>query len=89
MVQPRLEVGEREFAKAYALMQDEEFVRWFTFLLGIKEQEVMSLQQAYLVNGNTHQATIAAGYRQCLEEFMPSITSMAEQYLKQRKETLG
>lgn len=89
MVQPRLEVTEREFAKAYTLMQDEEFVRWFTFVLAIKEQEAMDLQQSYLVNGNTQQATIAAGYRQCLEDFMPSISSMAEQYLSKRKETLG
>jgi len=62
---------------------------WFQRVLLIKEQECMSIQQGYLVAGNTHQAFIAAGYRQCLEEFLPSLRSMAEQYLKRRKETLG
>ena len=89
MVQPRLELAEREFAKAHDLMHDEEFVRWITLVLMIKEQESLNLQQSYLVNGNTHQAAIAAGYLQCLEEFLPSIRSMADAYLQKRKETLG
>lgn len=89
MIQPRLEIEERELLKAHQLIHDEEFVHWITRVLWVKEQEIFDLKQAYLVAGNAQQAMIAAGYHQCLEEFMPSIRSMADEYLRRRKETLG